>query len=98
MCASQHGRLYLRDKNTYLILRELDNWEKDETITETIQNIISILIADEPAPGMENLDELEIPAEVATKLANAYQKEESKENDGAILNGGAIEGNDSVVS
>ncbi len=88
MCATEHGRLYLRDKNAYLILRELDNWEKDEAITETIQNIISILIADEPAPGMENLDELEIPAEVAKKLASAYEKEETKENyDGVIVNG-----------
>ena len=36
LCATKEGRLYLRDKNAYLILRELDRWEKVEAVAENL--------------------------------------------------------------
>lgn len=62
------GRHHLREKQVYLILRELDNWESDETVRSRCLDLISILIADEPEPGMESLHQVEVPAEVVTEL------------------------------
>ena len=42
-------------------MRELHKWEKEDTVKETCEALVSILISDEPEPGMENLHEVEIP-------------------------------------
>ena len=68
LCATKDGRQYLRDKNTYLILRELDRWEQEELVTEVCQNVISILISDDPDPTMEDLDKVVIPEDVARRF------------------------------
>ena len=53
----------MRDHQTYLIIRELHKWEKDAKVSTACENLVHILIADEPEPGMENLHEVEIPQE-----------------------------------
>ena len=42
-------------------MRELHEWEMEATVKETCEALISILISDEPEPGMENLNEIEPP-------------------------------------
>ena len=76
LLATKPCRQYIRDKNAYVILRELDNWEEDPACTLVIQNTISILIADEPEPGMEDLDKVIIPEDIKTKLDKAYTMEQ----------------------
>ena len=58
----------MRQNNTYLILRELHQWEKEEDVGVACENVISVLISDEPEPGMENLEQVDIPQEVVKKL------------------------------
>ena len=68
LCCTQAGRSYIRDKQVYAILRALDHWEKDETVQKCCLNLISILISDDPEPGMENLDHVQIPPEFSEQL------------------------------
>ena len=41
-------------------MRELHKWEKDPDVKETCEKLVSILISDEPEPGMENLHEVRV--------------------------------------
>ena len=61
LCSTKFGRNYLRSKQVYLIMRELHKWEKEPEVLETCEALVSILISDEPEPGMENLHEVELP-------------------------------------
>jgi len=65
----------VKDKNTYVILRELHKWEKNPANIVAIENLISVLISDEPESGMENLNEIDIPADVAVKLQAVDEKQ-----------------------
>ena len=58
----------MRDKHVYFILRELHKWEQDQNVLQTCENLVSILISDEPESGLENLDQIKIP-ESLTKTA-----------------------------
>jgi Domain of unknown function (DUF384) len=78
LCAKKSCRQFIKDKNTYVILRELHKWETDESNLVALENLISLLICDEPEPGMENLNEVEIPEQVAAKLAKAAENNEQK--------------------
>ena len=51
----------MRDKHVYFILRELHKWEQDQNVLQTCENLVSILISDEPESGLENLDQIKIP-------------------------------------
>jgi len=61
----------VKDKNAYIILRELHKWEQIPANIVAIENLISVLICDEPEPGMENLNEIVIPADIAAKLQSS---------------------------
>ncbi|CAN9512054.1 unnamed protein product [Ophioblennius macclurei] len=78
LTATKPGRLFLKDKNVYPIMREFHNWEKDVHVTATCEKLVEVLIGDEPEEGMENLLEVEIPEDVQEKLklADAKQEEE----------------------
>lgn len=52
----------------YFILRELHKWEVDPSVKETCENLISVLISDEPEPDLENLDSVEIPPELVKQF------------------------------
>ena len=58
----------MRQNGVYYILRELHKWEQDPDVKETCENVISILISDEPNPELENLHTIDIPPEVAKQL------------------------------
>ena len=71
MCSTKYGRKYLREKQTYLIVRELHQQEEEETVRQACENLIALLISDEPESGMENFHELEVPPHVAATLEMA---------------------------
>lgn len=60
LCCTKHGRDFLREKQTYVILRELHKWEEDAEAKQTCENLVHILILDEPDSGPENWDEIEL--------------------------------------
>ncbi len=42
-------------------MRELHKWEPDTDVSAACELVISILIADEPEEGMDNLDQVVLP-------------------------------------
>lgn len=44
LCATKKGREILRDKNTYIILRELHKSEKCKEVLLACENVVDILI------------------------------------------------------
>ena len=70
LCSTKFGRQYLREKQTYLIMRELHKWEKDPLALAACENLIGILIAEEPEPGMENLHDVQLPEGFVEKMGD----------------------------
>lgn len=68
LCSTKHGREVLRKFNVYVILKELFNWEVDEKAKKSCENVIQVLIADEPEPSMQDLKQVQIPEEVKKKF------------------------------
>ncbi|XP_076452933.1 protein HGH1 homolog [Babylonia areolata] len=68
LCSTKVGRRFVKEKNTYVVLRELHKWEKNEENGESIHNVIDILISDEPEAGMEDLHSVKIPSHVEEKF------------------------------
>ena len=58
----------MRDKQVYVILRALDHWETDQAVKQCCLDLIGILISDDPDPGMENLDKVDIPPRISELL------------------------------
>lgn len=71
LCALKTCRHLVKANNTYIILRELHKWERNEANVVAIENLISVLISEEPQTGMDNLNEVVIPADIAAKLHSA---------------------------
>lgn len=44
LCSERNNREYIRDKNTYVILRELHKWEKDRQALLACENLVDLLI------------------------------------------------------
>lgn len=78
LTATKAGRQTLKEKNVYPIMREFHRWEKDVHVTATCEKLVQVLIGDEPEQGMENLMEVEIPADVEDKLKEADAKEQQE--------------------
>nr|CAG4637150.1 EOG090X08WK [Ceriodaphnia reticulata]SVE73038.1 EOG090X08WK [Ceriodaphnia reticulata] len=68
LCATKSGREYLRSKNTYVILRELHKWEKDENVMAVLEHLVNIIIRFEYEIGHDNLKEVEVPEEITEKF------------------------------
>ncbi|XP_025029741.1 protein HGH1 homolog [Python bivittatus] len=79
LTATKPGRLLLREKGTYVILRELHKGEEDPGVRAACEKVIQVLIGDEPEAGMENLLEVKIPAEVEQQLQRLDLEEEEEE-------------------
>ncbi|NWH42516.1 HGH1 protein, partial [Chloropsis hardwickii] len=77
--ATKPGRLHLRSRGSYLVLRELHAWEKDPEVLGACQKLIQVLIGDEPEAGMENLLEVTIPPEVERRLRDMDRLEEEEQ-------------------
>ncbi|XP_008318914.1 protein HGH1 homolog [Cynoglossus semilaevis] len=78
LTATKVGRQIMKDKNVYFIMREFHKWEEDLEVISTCEKFIQVLIGDEPAEGMENLMEVEIPEDVEEKLKQADLKEQEE--------------------
>jgi len=68
LCATKQGRLLIKDKNAFVILRELHKWEKDPAAKLACQKLCELLISDEPEVGMEELHTVEVTEELQTKF------------------------------
>ncbi|XP_032838423.2 protein HGH1 homolog [Tyto alba] len=78
LTATKAGRHIVREKGTYLILRELHRWEREPDVLAACEKLIQVLIGDEPGPGMENLLEVNIPEEVEEQLRRLDRQEEEE--------------------
>ncbi|CAM9131962.1 unnamed protein product [Bubo scandiacus] len=78
LTATKPGRRVVRDKGTYVILRELHRCEREPDVLAACENLIQVLIGDEPGPGMENLLEVKIPEEVEEQLQRRDREEEEE--------------------
>ncbi|XP_074880281.1 protein HGH1 homolog [Buteo buteo] len=79
LTATKASRHTVREKGTYLILRELHRWEREPTVLAACEKLIQVLIGDEPGPGMENLLEVNIPEEVEQQLQRLDREEEEEQ-------------------
>ncbi|KAH3795979.1 protein HGH1 homolog isoform X2 [Dreissena polymorpha] len=78
LCATRRGKKFVKDKNTYVIMREYYAWERKHDPTNEIaaMNLIDLLIGDEPTEEFgENLKEVEIPEDVHAKFVEDDRKE-----------------------
>lgn len=70
LCATKECRLKMKSTGCYYIMRELHKCcdEKDDVLNQMLENIITVLIGDEPDEGLENLRNVEVPSHIADKL------------------------------
>lgn len=68
LCATKSCREKLRDSGTYYVMRELHKVETCRPVLVACENLVDILISDEPGPGMENLKEVEVPQDLVEKF------------------------------
>ncbi|XP_060532899.1 protein HGH1 homolog [Cylas formicarius] len=68
LCSKKVNRELIRSKNTYLILRELHKWETDKKALLACENLVDILIRTEDEIMEDNLKELQVPNDLATKF------------------------------
>ena len=78
LCALKSCRHLLRANNTYVILRELHSSEQNSANCVAVENLISLLISDEPPE--DNLNELVIPDDIAAKLHAAHDEKSPADN------------------
>ncbi|XP_068598727.1 protein HGH1 homolog [Brachionichthys hirsutus] len=78
LTATKPGRLTLKSRSVYPIVREFHSWETDVHVRAACEKLVQVLIGDEPEPQMENLMELEIPRDVEEKLKEADVKEKQE--------------------
>jgi hypothetical protein len=78
LCATKEGRLFIKERNTYIIIRELHKWESQRSNIPSIMNLIDILIGNEPEPGMENLNQVEIPEHLQEKFRKEDEEDEKE--------------------
>ncbi|XP_012288708.1 protein HGH1 homolog isoform X2 [Orussus abietinus] len=62
LCATKSGRILLREKNAYAILREYHKWEKNKSILLACENVVDILIRTEEEIGLDNLKDVDVPS------------------------------------
>ncbi|KDR19997.1 protein HGH1 homolog isoform X2 [Zootermopsis nevadensis] len=68
LCAKRSSRELMRERNTYLILREFHKWEKDRTVLLACENVVDILIRTEDEIGEDNIHDIDVPLELHQKF------------------------------
>lgn len=68
LCATKVCRTQIKNSGAYYVLRELHKTESSQPVLVACENLVSILISDEPEPGMENLKEVDIPEHIVKKF------------------------------
>uniref|UniRef100_A0A8D8XWV9 Protein HGH1 homolog n=1 Tax=Cacopsylla melanoneura TaxID=428564 RepID=A0A8D8XWV9_9HEMI len=70
LCSVKQNRMFIRDKNTYLILRELHKTENDKEVLLACENVVDILIRTEDEIGVDELKTVEVPEDMTEKFNN----------------------------
>ncbi|KAL1454066.1 hypothetical protein WDU94_010356 [Cyamophila willieti] len=70
LCTIKQNRMFIRDKNTYLILRELHKTEIDKEVLLACENVVDILIRTEDEIGVDELHTVEVPEDMTEKFNN----------------------------
>uniref|UniRef100_G3MLX9 Protein HGH1 homolog n=1 Tax=Amblyomma maculatum TaxID=34609 RepID=G3MLX9_AMBMU len=78
LCATKQCRQRIKNSGAYYVLRELHKTESCRPVVVACENLVDILISDEPEPGMENLKAVDIPEHLVEKF-EAYNRELLKE-------------------
>ncbi|NXY82196.1 HGH1 protein, partial [Alcedo cyanopectus] len=81
LTATKAGRGTVRDRGTYLVLRELHRWEQHPRVLRACEKLIQVLIGDEPGPGLENLLQVTVPEELEQQLQRLDRQEEEEEEE-----------------
>lgn len=72
LCATRHGRTYLRSKGAYEILRELHKYEcspdGDKRALKACEDVVDILIKTEDEIGHDDLKKVDIPDDMLEKI------------------------------
>ncbi|XP_044727698.1 protein HGH1 homolog [Chrysoperla carnea] len=68
LCSLKENRVYIREKNTYVILRELHKWEKDREVLLACENLVDILIRTEEEINKDNIKDAEVPVDLIEKF------------------------------
>lgn len=68
LCSKRTNREYIRNKNAYVILRELHKKETDKMALLSCENLVNILIRTEEEIGEENLNEIQVPEDLKEKF------------------------------
>ncbi|XP_069738190.1 protein HGH1 homolog isoform X1 [Phaenicophaeus curvirostris] len=78
LAATPAGRRRLRAAGTFLVLRELHRWEPEPRVLGACENLIQVLIGDDPPPGLENLLLVEVPEELELRLQRLDLEEDEE--------------------
>eukprot|EP00062_Callorhinchus_milii_P015818 gi/632966445/ref/XP_007899419.1/ PREDICTED: protein FAM203A [Callorhinchus milii] len=76
LTATKSGREQVRERNAYVVVRELHKWEPEPDVQAACEKLVQVLISDEPEEGMENLLEVEVPEEIDEKLRQQDEEEQ----------------------
>ena len=68
LCATKSGREQLREKNIYVILRELHKVEKDRGCLLAVENLVDILIKKEDEINIDNYKQVDVPEDLHDKF------------------------------
>jgi len=68
LCCTREGRISLRKKNVYVILRELHKVEKNREVLLACENIVDILIKNEDEINLDKFSDVVVPEELVEKL------------------------------
>jgi len=68
LCCTKQGRLLMREKNVYVILRELHKVEKNKQVLLACENIVDILIKTEEEINLENYTDVDVPEDLVKTL------------------------------
>jgi hypothetical protein len=82
LCATRSGRVVVRDKSAYYILKELHKVEKDAHVRLACENLVDILIKREDEINVDNYKDVDVPDDVLPELEK-MDKDYLEEDDDA---------------
>lgn len=68
LASRKSNRDYIKEKNAYVIMRELHKWETDSKAKAVCEKFVQILISDEPEKENENYEKVMIPEHLSKKF------------------------------
>jgi len=56
LCTTKKCRRYIREKNAYVIMRELHKWEKDRNVELAVMKLVDLLIGDDDGKDLDRVE------------------------------------------